>query len=165
MNKFTRGIITAAALTFSFGAFSFSANACGYNVGKLEIEHPWSRETPPNATVAGAFLKVKNQGDVEDTLVSAESPIAEKVELHAHVHENGMMKMRQVEGIAIPANGSEVLKPGSYHVMLFGMKKAPRDGETFPMTLNFEKSGSIDIEVSVKKVVKNDTQKEKMHHH
>ncbi len=65
------------------------------------------------------FFNVMNHGDEDDTLLSAESPIAGKTELHAHIHEDGMMKMREVENIDIPANSTRTLKPGSYHIMFF----------------------------------------------
>jgi periplasmic copper chaperone A len=64
--------------------------------------------------------------------------------------ENGVMQMRELGGgLSIPAGGSVVLKPGSYHVMLIGLKKPLTAGETFPLTLTFEKAGNVSITVPV----------------
>ena len=64
---------------------------------------------------------------------------------------NGTMQMRELAGgLPIPADGTAVLKPGSYHVMLIGLKKPLKEGETFPLTLTFEKAGKITVDVPVK---------------
>lgn len=125
------------------------ANAHDYKTGELHIDHPWSKHVPPSSAVAAAFFNVMNHGSENDALISAESPIAGKTELHAHIHEDGMMKMREVEKIDIPAKGTQSLKPGGYHVMFFDLKQVPALGERFPLTLHFEKAGSIEIEVAV----------------
>jgi copper(I)-binding protein len=82
-------------------------------------------------------------------LVSANSPIAAKAELHTHVMLGEVMKMQQVESVAIPAGGDVKFAPGGNHVMLFGLKKPLVAGEYFPLTLVFEKSGAVDVEVKV----------------
>ncbi|MDF5237743.1 copper chaperone PCu(A)C, partial [Vibrio parahaemolyticus] len=55
-----------------------------YEAGKIHIDHPWSREAPPNAPVIGGFFQLTNHGDSEDALIAAESPIAGHVEIHTH---------------------------------------------------------------------------------
>jgi len=131
--------------------FSGFASAHDYKGGELHITHPWSKQVPPTSEVAAAFFNVMNHGDDDDTLLSAESPIAGKTELHAHIHEDGMMKMREVRKIDIPANGTRTLKPGSYHIMFFDLKQVPVLGDRFPLTLHFAKAGLVEVEVAVEK--------------
>ena len=125
------------------------ANAHDYQIGELQIDHPWSKQVPPTSSVAAAFFTVMNHGSENDALLRAESPLAGKTELHTHVHQDGMMKMREVELIDIPAKGTQYLKPGGYHVMFFDLKEIPALGDRFPLTLHFEKAGTIEIEVTV----------------
>jgi copper(I)-binding protein len=88
---------------------------------------------------------------VPDRLTSASSDVASQVQIHEMSMDNGIMKMREVAGgLAVPADGSVALKPGSYHVMLIGLKKPLAAGDSFPLTLTFEKAGNISIMVPVK---------------
>ncbi|MCA2429514.1 copper chaperone PCu(A)C, partial [Vibrio chemaguriensis] len=68
-----------------------------YEAGKIHIDHPWSREAPPNAPVIGGFFQLTNHGDTEDALIEAESPIAGRVEIHTHTNEDGVMKMIKID--------------------------------------------------------------------
>jgi copper(I)-binding protein len=132
-------------------ASPLAAPAHEYDAGNLHIEHPWSREMPPVAPTLAAYFVIHNKGTSADRLLGVETPIAGKAELHEHVHENGMMKMRQVGGVDIPAGATVDFAPMAYHVMLFDLKNHPRDGERFPLTLHFEKAGDLKVEVTVQK--------------
>ena len=129
------------------------ANAHEYKVGALQIAHPWSQELPPNAPTVAAYFVIKNTGNSADRLLSAETPIAEKAEIHEHVMQGDLMKMQQVPSVAVPPKGELTFAPMAYHVMLLGLKDRSqlRDGQHFPLTLNFEKAGSVNVEVSVQK--------------
>ncbi|MBK1624897.1 copper chaperone PCu(A)C [Afifella marina] len=133
-------------------AFVFAATpalAHGYKLGNLEIGHPWTRATPPSATAGGGFLKITNTGDEDDRLVSASSPISGRVELHTMDMSGGVMKMRQLEdGIPVPAGATVELKPGSLHVMFIDLTAPIEEGANVPVTLTFEKAGSVDVEMS-----------------
>lgn len=123
-----------------------------YQVGDVHIEHPWSREMPPVAPTAAAYFVVHNQGATADRLVDVQSPLAGKAEFHQHVQvEDGVMQMQQVRDVEIPAGGEVRFEPMGYHVMLFDLKQQARDGERFPLTLRFEKAGSVELEVAVQK--------------
>ena len=150
----------------SLFALTTAANAHDYKAGDLHIDHPWSKQVPPTSQVAAAFLNIMNHGDNGDELLSATSPIAGKTELHAHIHEGGMMKMREVEKIEVPAHGSQMLKPGGYHVMFFDLKDVPELGESFPLTLNFKQAGEFKVEVKVEEAtyIPEGMKKEKMDH-
>ena len=94
------------------------------------------------------FMEIQNSGPA-DSLLSAETPLAARTELHNHIHEDGVMKMRKVEAINVPAEGAAVLKSGSYHIMLFELTRKPVIGERFPLTLHFRKAGKVSVEVTV----------------
>jgi copper(I)-binding protein len=135
------------ALSFA-GAHAVFAHE--FKVGNLEIEHPWSRETPAGARVAGGYLIVKNEGNSPDRLVSITSDISAKAELHQMAVKDGVMTMRQVEGgLEIPAGGTVALKAGGYHLMFIDLKRQPKKGETFPATLTFEKAGAVTVDFAV----------------
>jgi copper(I)-binding protein len=127
------------------------AQAHEYEVGQLHVDHPWSREMPPVAPTAAAYFVVHNKGNEADRLLGASTPAAGKAELHEHVHADGVMKMQQVQDVAIPAGGEVKFEPMGYHVMLFNLKQQARDGEHFPLTLTFEKAGSVEVEVAVQR--------------
>jgi hypothetical protein len=125
---------------------SFSADA------ELMIHEPYVRLAPPNAPATGAFMVIRNSGKTDRQLVKAESPVAKAVELHNHINENGVMKMRQVQSIDIKASAQAELKPGSYHVMLIGMTQALKEGDTVPLTLSFDDGSKKQINAPVRKL-------------
>lgn len=123
-------------------ALAFAASPA---LAQVSIDQPWIRATPPGAKVAGGFMTVVNKGALPDRLIGAASPVAERIELHVHVHEAGVMKMKQVPGLDIPADGRFVLKPGGAHLMFFDVKRPIKQGETIPVTLKFEKAGEMKV--------------------
>jgi copper(I)-binding protein len=129
------------------------ANAHDYKAGQLEVAHPWSMELPPNAPTVAAYFVITNKGDTADRLVSVDSPIAGSAQLHEHVQQGDLMKMQQVPSVAIPAGGVVTFAPMAYHVMLLDLKDRDllRDGQKFPLTMHFEKSGEVTVDVTVQK--------------
>ena len=119
---------------------SFSAQA------QIQIEKPWVRATAPGAKVAGGYMVIRNAGAAGDKLVSASSPAAAKVELHVHINDNGVMRMREVPGYDVPAKGAFELKPGGAHLMFVDIKRPFREGEKLPVKLRFEKAGEVSAE-------------------
>lgn len=117
--------------------------------GDIAVEQPFARATP--AKVGGVFLTLKNTGGAADKLLKAASPVADAVELHTHVKDGDAMRMRPVENIPVPAHGQTALEPGGYHIMLIGLKQPLKEGTQFPLTLTFEKAGSVTIQVPVMK--------------
>jgi len=118
-------------------------------VGDLVIMEPWARATIGQVKTGVVYLTVVNHGATGDRLLAVSTPAAAKAELHTHIMDEGVMKMRPVEAIDIAAKGSTALEPGGYHVMLMGVQEPLREGEAFPMTLTFETAGSVDVEVHV----------------
>lgn len=121
-----------------------------YKLGELELAHPWSRETPHGAKVAAGYLKVINHGSDADRLVSVSGEIAGRAEIHEMaVDDDGVMTMRPVEGLDIPAGGEVELKPGGYHIMFLDLREAKKQGERFAGALTFEKAGTVEVEFAV----------------
>ena len=95
-------------------------------------------------------MTLANKTNAPDRLIGVSSDVAAKVQIHEMKVINGIMQMREVsDGLAIPAGASVTLKPGSYHVMLIGLKKPLIAGQTFPLTLTFAKAGNISVTVPV----------------
>ena len=120
--------------------------AQNYKLGSLEISQPWTRATPATAQSAGGFLTVTNKGTVPDRLIAVRSAVSAKVEVHEVRMENNVMKMRELEkGLEIAPGATVMLKPGGYHIMFMGLKAPIAKDSEVPVTLVFEKAGSIDI--------------------
>ncbi|WP_411390452.1 copper chaperone PCu(A)C [Pseudomonas sp. MPB23] len=142
-------LLLAALLLPVFSA----AHAADYKAGDLLVSDPWSQELPPNAPTVAAYFVIHNTGPTPDRLLSADTPVADKAELHEHVMQGALMKMQQVPSVAVPAKGDLTFAPMAYHVMLLGLKDRSvlADGKQFPLTLTFEKAGKVEVQVSVQK--------------
>lgn len=116
---------------------------------QVEIEKPWARATAPGAKVAGGYMVIRNRGAAADRLLSAASPAAARVETHITMRDGDVMRMREVKGYEVPANGSFELKPGGAHLMFVDIRQPFKEGERIPATLNFEKAGEVKVEFVV----------------
>ena len=121
-------------------------------VGNIKIEQAWARATPGKVPNGAAYLTLSAEGEESDRLIGVATPVAKRAELHTHLMEDGVMKMRQMKAIEITPGSPSVLKPGHNHVMLMGLKAPLVQGETFPLTLTFERAGSVEIMVTIEKI-------------
>jgi hypothetical protein len=137
-----------AALVLVFA--SVGAAAHDYALGALKIAHPWARSTVPGQSAGGAFFKVENGGKTADRLLGASSPAADHVELHSMSMDNAnVMRMRELNAVEVPAGQSVAFEPGQLHLMLMGLKQPLKAGTTVPLTLKFEKAGTLNVELKV----------------
>jgi len=120
---------------------------------EVTVEEPYVRAMPPGQTVTGAFMQLHNVGAEDRLLVSASSPAAGVVELHTHVSEDGMMKMRQIPRIEVPAGAMTPLKPGGLHVMLIDVPTRLQAGDTVDIVLHFDDDSRQTITAPVKTVM------------
>jgi copper(I)-binding protein len=127
-----------------------SADSHGHS--DISIEDSYVRVVPPGQKNTGAFMTIHNASDKTRSITSAESNAAKIVELHTHVHEDGMMKMRQIDKIDIPAMGKTVLKPGGLHVMLIGITEAIEEGKPVKITLVFANGERKEVEAVGRKL-------------
>lgn len=117
-----------------------------FKVGALDIGHPWSRPTPQGADIAGGYLTITNKGRTADRLIGGSSPAASRIEVHEMTTVDGVTKTRPVEnGLEIKPGQKVELKPGSYRILLFGLKEPLSLGQKVKGTLQFEKAGSVEI--------------------
>ena len=116
-------------------------------VGTITIGHPWARATPGAVKNSAAFMVFDNQG-AADKLIGVSGDIAKDIQIHSMSTEAGVMKMREIKSLDIPANGKAELKQGGFHVMLIGLKDGLKEGATFPLKLKFEKAGEVTVEVT-----------------
>ena len=141
-----------AAIGFATSSLPGLALAHEFTAGDLTIDHPWSRATAATQANGAAYLSVTNSG-AADRIVQASSPQAARVELHTHdMDGEGVMRMRQVEAIDLPAGETTALQPGGLHIMLLELESPLVEGDTFPLILTLEEAGAVELEVQVEAV-------------
>ena len=119
--------------------------------GDIQVENAWSRATAPGQDTAMVDLTITSAKDAR--LVGFSSPASRKGEMHSMTHENGMMKMREMSSIELPAGRSVGLGAGGYHLMLIGLKAPLAAGDSVPLTLNIKVAGK-DVKVEARAEVK-----------
>ena len=152
------------------GLISGLVLSAGVYAGDVVVDGAWSRATAPgqSAGMVDATITSK-QGAV---LIGASSKVASSVELHSMTHEGGMMKMREVDSITLPAGKPVNLGESGYHLMLIGLKAPLKAGAVLPLTLNVRTDDKRELKIEVSAEVKpmNENKAEEghgehMHHH
>jgi len=147
---------------------SSAAIAHDYRAGDIHVEHPYARATVPGQTSGAAYLTLENKGKQSDTLISAQSPAAQSVEIHTmSMTSDHVMRMREVGSIELKPQGKIVMQAGDgYHIMLLGLKAPLKAGDKLPLTLTFKKAGKVEASISVEdSKIKEADAKKKEHHH
>ena len=120
-------------------------------VGDLTISEARGRPVLPNRP-AGAYLTIANAGTDDERLLSASSPAFDVIELHESAMTDGVMTMARVREIVVPAGGVAMLAPGGLHLMLFGGSAPFKIGDMYPVTLDFENAGPVEVMIHVQRV-------------
>ena len=115
------------------------------------IDHPWARASAGAAKAGAAYVTITAQGQ-PDKLTGASTPVAATTELHELMEHMGMMKMRPLVGLPLAPGKPVKLTPGGHHLMLMGLKSPLKAGETFPLTLQFERAPPLTVTVTVEPV-------------
>ena len=136
-----RRLLLASALLASFAAQA-----------QVKVDDPWVRATVAPQKATGAFMQLTSAKAAK--VVAASSPLAAMVEIHEMKMDGDNMKMRAVEALPLPAGQVVALKPGSYHVMLMGLKAPIKAGETVPLTLTVEGEDKQRTAVEIKAVAR-----------
>lgn len=134
--------LLAVGLMFSAGVLAGAAD-------NVSVQDPYVRLAPPNAPATGAFMVIKNNGDKDVKVVKADNPASKVTEMHTHINDGGVMKMRPVPSIDIKAKGEAVLKPGSLHVMMIDLKAPMKEGDVVPITLSFDDGSTKQVDAKV----------------
>ena len=114
------------------------------------VENPFAREVPPGAPASASFMTLTNKSGADINVIQADSSVSNVVELHTHTNDNGVMRMRKIPKITVPANASTELKPGGLHIMLIEPHQPLKMGQTVNVTLKFEDGSSKDVAMPVK---------------
>jgi copper(I)-binding protein/uncharacterized protein YcnI len=141
-----------AQMAQGHGAHGHGPAAGAAQLGALSVTGAYARANPAPGGASAAYMSIASAAG-GDRLIAAESPVAARVELHTHTLDaQGVARMRQVEGIDVPAGGAAELAPGGLHVMLLGLAAPLTAGQDIPLTLRFEKAGAIELTVPVRDV-------------
>ena len=127
------------------------------------MEDAWVRSVPSSSKHTAAYMILQNHGTRKDHLLSAQSDVAQVVEMHEVVKNGEMMSMQLVNSIPIPPHGSTKLKPGGYHLMLINLNRIIAAGEQVRLTLKFQHGGEITLMVRVQSEIMKDDQSKKDH--
>lgn len=141
-------LIVICALTVS--QIPLPTRAADYHVGSIHITQPWARATPKGALTGAAYMTITNNGTTPDRVNCASSDASAKCQIHSMTMDNGVMKMRPVEGgLEIKPGETVTLKPSGFHVMLVGLKNPLEQGKMVEVTLQFEKAGMVKVEFPI----------------
>jgi periplasmic copper chaperone A len=140
---------TFSALTVALGSTT-PAQGADYDIGSIHITQPWARATPKGASSGAAYMTITNNGKTPDRVSCVSSDVSAECQIHTMTMDNGVMKMRPVQGgLEIKPGETVTLKPSSLHLMLIDLKHALEQGKTAKATLNFEHAGTIDVEYPI----------------
>jgi len=152
------GLAGAAALAISVSGMSYAGG--GHAMAEGVMAHgAWVRLVPPVAKNSAAYLEIQNTGDKVLQIKSADSPVAEVVEVHQTTMADGVMRMTEVKGLQVPVDGKVTMKPGGYHVMLINLKEPLQKGQVVPVTIKFTAGQELTVQAKVKEM------QGKMKHH
>ena len=156
MNRFVSGwsveLFIAISLTFAaLATLSAELTGAAESTDKpIVVSEAWARPTIGNSTTGAVYLKIRNTGSTSDRLLSIQTAVSKKAEIHATSNDGGIMRMRHVSGgVDIAAGDMFALKPAGHHVMLLGLTAPLKKDGTFSITLEFEKAGKIEVPVLV----------------
>jgi copper(I)-binding protein len=151
LRTFSRLLRLTAALTLALSTAGLTlAHAADFTAGPLEINDLWVRGSVPGQTNGAGYMQINNPSGASDRLLSAQSEASTRLELHTVLNEDGVAKMRQVQGIDIPAKGSAKLAPGGFHMMFLQLTGPFKQGDLIPVVLKFEKAGEVRVNFTVK---------------
>ncbi len=148
-----RSLIRMTMVALLAAGLAAPAATQGVKKDGLTIDRPWARETARGQSAGGGFLTITNTARADERLIGGSTPVATRVELHSMSMEGGVMRMRPLkQGVPIPAGSSVALKPGGLHIMFIGLKRPLTRGETIPVTLDFARTGKVQVSFSVEAV-------------
>jgi periplasmic copper chaperone A len=146
-------ILGGAAAAIAFAAVSglaVPAQAADYDVGSIHISQPWARATPKGAAAGAGYMTITNNGSAPDRVSCVTDDASGECQIHSMTMEDGVMKMRPVEGgLEIKPGETVTLKPGGFHIMFLDLKHPLDQGQTVSVTLKFEQAGTVEVSYPV----------------
>jgi len=153
-NSISRGIATTIATAAAAIALAplaaVPAQAADYDVGAIHISQTWSRATPKGAAAGAGYMTITNKGTAPDRVSCVTDDASTQCQIHSMTMDDGVMKMRPVEGgLEIKPGETVTLKPGSFHIMFLDLKHPLEQGQSVKATLKFDTAGSVDVEYPI----------------
>jgi len=141
----------AAALTSQLGLLAaIPAQAADYDVGPIHIATPWARATPKGASAGAGYMTVTNKGTAPDRVSCVSDDASAQCQIHSMTMDNGVMKMRPVEGgLEINPGETVTLAPGGFHIMFLDLQHPLEQGQSVKVTLKFDHAGTVDVEYPI----------------
>jgi periplasmic copper chaperone A len=125
-------------------------HAADYDVGSIHVTSPWARATPKGASSGAAYFTITNNGAAPDRVTCVSSDVSAGCQIHTMTMDNGVMKMRPVEGgLELKPGETVTLKPSGFHVMLMDLKHPLEQGKMAEATLQFEKAGTLKVDFPI----------------
>lgn len=143
-------ILTTIILGVALAAPALAGDAGMAKLGDIMIHDGWARASIGNAPNSAAYMTLMTHGTGVDKLIAVSTPVAEKAELHSHIIDDGIARMRPVDGIEVAPGETATLEPGGLHVMLMGLKGSLDEGTDLTLTLTFEKAGDVTLELPIR---------------
>lgn len=150
------GLIERVVYLLVLGTVFSSTSVLAGKTVTVTASNAWARATAPGQQVAGAYLEISSSENA--ALVSAKSPAAKNVEIHVMRMEAGMMSMRQIDRLELPAGKVVTLAPGGYHLMLTGLKQPLKQGDIVPLRLTIQGKNKARSVVKINAAVREITQ-------
>lgn len=151
-SRTTKFTAVATAMVLSMGILT---PVYAQSTAELSVSDAWIRASAPMQVNGAGYATIQNKSAKADRLLSASADVAERVELHTIITENGVAQMRQVKGIDMPAGGTVHLAPGGFHVMFVKLKQPFVQGKTVPIKFTFEQAGDVMVNFEVKPITYN----------
>jgi hypothetical protein len=139
-------LVPAAALGLVLG-LAVTASA---QPPPLAVKDAWVRPAPAGQANTGAFMIIENLTASEVVIAGGETPTAKVLELHEMRDDNGIMRMRKIEKLVVPAKGTVVLKPGGHHIMLIGVTQPLEPGAPVTLTLKLADGTAVKVDAKVR---------------
>lgn len=117
-------------------------------VKDIVVQNPWARPSINNNSAV--YMSIQNNDVKDDQLIKADCELAGKTEIHKTIEVQGIISMVPINNVGLPAGVKIELAPKALHIMLFDLKKELKENDTFPLTLTFQNSGEMTIQVKVK---------------
>lgn len=146
MLNIQRALMAIARTTVLATAMAGSVAALAQTA--VKVEGAWARPTVQGQAAGGGFLKITG-GAAADRLLAGSAGVSKSVELHSMTMDGTTMRMRQIDAIEVPAGQTVELKPGGLHVMFIGLNQPLKAGDSFLLSLRFEKAGEVKVDVKV----------------
>lgn len=143
------GILVVAVAIAAWIWWPQRGGDAGFRQGDMVVTAPWARATPGAIKIGAAYMTLVNRGTAPDRLIGARSDVAERVELHTNMSQDGMMQMRPLDSVALPPGQTVRFEPSGLHLMLVNLKAPLQEGTQFPLQVTFERAGTLEVQVTV----------------